>query len=89
MQSAGTERRYAGFISELVSRCVGRFGRPSASGLWWRVATEPNTGRGGTGQGVPATQADKIATYVNYYVAVCGAIRKVPPSARRSRMVLG
>ena len=72
---------YSTFIADLVARAVRRYGRPAAESFWWRVATEPNTGRGGTGQGVPAPQAEKISTYVNYYVAVSAAIRTVIPDA--------
>ena len=72
---------YGGFITELVTRVVQRYGRARAESFWWRVATEPNTGRGGTGQNLPAPQAEKIETYVDYYVAVCAAVRKVLPQA--------
>ena len=58
-----------------------RYGRQVAETFWWRVATEPNTGRGGTGQDVPAPQAEKIEVYAEYYVAVSAAIRKVLPEA--------
>lgn len=72
---------YGSFITELVTRVVQRYGRARAGSFWWRVATEPNTGRGGTGQDLPAPQAQKIETYVNYYVAVHAAIRRVLPQA--------
>lgn len=74
-------QEYSGFIHELVSRVVGRYGREKASSFWWRIATEPNTGRGGTGQDVEAAPRDKIDTYVNYYVAVSKAIQAVLPGA--------
>jgi hypothetical protein len=72
---------YGTFIADLVARAVRRYGRSMVESFWWRVATEPNTGRGGTGQNVPAPQAEKISTYVNYYVAVSAAIRTVIPDA--------
>jgi hypothetical protein len=72
---------YGQFISELVQQCVQRYGQSTAASFWWRVATEPNTGRGGTGQDVPAPAAKKIETYVNYYLAVDAAIRRVLPAA--------
>ena len=63
-------REYSGFIAELVQQCVRRYGMVKAASFWWRIATEPNTGRGGTGQDIPAPAAKKVETYVNYYVAV-------------------
>lgn len=72
---------YGAFISDLVQRCVDRYGMSTASRFWWRVATEPNTGRGGTGQNVPAPDEAKIETYVDYYLAVEMAIRRVLPTA--------
>jgi len=72
---------YGGFVSELVTRAVQRYSQEVVESFWWRVATEPNTGRGGTGQDVAAPQAQKIAVYVDYYVEVHSAIRKVLPTA--------
>ena len=73
--------KYASFIAKLVTFAVQRYGRIAAESFWWRIATEPNTGRGGTGQDIPAPQALKISTYVDYYVAVHSAIRSVLPTA--------
>jgi hypothetical protein len=72
---------YGGFIAELVKRTVQRYSRQTVEKFWWRVATEPNTGRGGTGQDVPAPDAEKIEVYANYYVAVCAAVHAVLPGA--------
>jgi hypothetical protein len=74
-------QEYGAFISELVQRCVDRYGMPTTSRFWWRVATEPNTGRGGTGQDVAAPDKAKIKAYVDYYLAVEMAIRQVLPAA--------
>ena len=72
---------YALFIAKLVTLAMQRYGRVATESFWWRIATEPNTGRGGTGQDIPAPQALKISTYVDYYVAVHSAIRSVLPTA--------
>lgn len=74
-------QEYGGFIAALVGQVVQRYGRQKAQSFWWRVATEPNTGRGGTGQDVPAPDARKIEVYADYYVAVCAAITSVLPAA--------
>eukprot|EP01043_Picozoa_sp_COSAG02_P004041 COSAG02_NODE_102_length_36716_cov_233.851025_21_plen_418_part_00 len=72
---------YGVFISDLVRRCIDRYGIGTVSKFWWRVATEPNTGRGGVGEEIAAPDALKISTYVNYYLAVEHAIRHVLPTA--------
>jgi hypothetical protein len=74
-------REYGSFISDLVQQCVDRYGASTASRFWWRVATEPNTGRGGVGQDVTAPDEAKIKAYVDYYLAVEKAIREVLPAA--------
>ena len=71
-----TSSHSVGFITAVVAQVIQRYGRQRAAGFWWRVATEPNTGRGGTGEGVPAPDAEKVEVYADYYVA---AGRNPPP----------
>jgi hypothetical protein len=66
-------QEFASWIESLLRAMVARYGEARASSFWFRVGTEPNTR--------PGHWNDTNAKYVDEYIAVSTAVRRILPRA--------